>query len=304
MEPIEMKTALWLGGVVLAACAAAAQAQAVPAANAQDQEPGASAPASQRYWLGVEFLPVIPPLRAQLNLADREGLLVEMVSPGSPAAGGGIQQYDVLLRAGDQRLAAPRDLIEALDASGGAKLKIELLRGGKPRTIEVLPAPRPEGLAGATARPAEPSDWDTIQRWMEGMWVRENAQVGSGQLRLARPRLSRPLPSEMSVVVSKHGDQPAKIAVERGAEKWNVLETELDKLPADVRPLVEQSLGWRTLDLFGPAGAGMTRGPSAGGGQADRLGDRLDAIDLRLERLTQAVEQLRRAGSGPKAEKK
>ena len=47
----------------------------------------------------------------------------------------------------------------------------------------------------------------------------------------------------MSIVISKEGDQPAKIVVKRGDEKWEVTEKELDKLPADVRPHVEHMFG-------------------------------------------------------------
>jgi hypothetical protein len=259
------------------------------------------------YWLGVEFLPVMPALRAQLNLPDKQGLLVERVTAGSPAANAGVQRYDVLLRAGDERLAAPSDLIHALDASRGEKLKIELVRGGKPRTVDVVPALRPEGLGSPVGRPAEPSDWDTIQQWMEGMWGRENGQIGPGQIRLARPvRISSPLPPNMSVVVSKRGDQPARITVERGRQKWEVSEMELDKLPADVRPLVDQLLGRTMFGLFAPAAvAGALRVPSAidpaaerrtadGSAGDRRLEERLDEIDRRLEKLFQAVDQLRK----------
>ena len=215
---------------------------------------------------------------------------------------------------GTSSSVTPGDLIQALDASRGEKLKIQLLRGGKPRTIEVVPAPRPEGLAEAVGRPADPSDWDTIQRWMEGMWGRENGQIGPGQIRLAQPVLiSRPLPPDMSVVVNKRGQQPAKITVERGQQKWELSENELDKLPADVRPVVDQLLGRTAFGLFGPAAvAGTLRMPSAndgrpvaerataerataGGNAADRrMEERLDEIDRRLDKLFQAVEQLQK----------
>ena len=87
----------------------------------------------------------MPALRAQLNLPERQGLLVGVVVPGSPAAAAGIAQHDVLMRVGDKPLAEPRDLVEAVQAAKGGKLKIELIRGGKPKTIEVAPAKRPAG---------------------------------------------------------------------------------------------------------------------------------------------------------------
>jgi membrane-associated protease RseP (regulator of RpoE activity) len=269
---------------------------AVAAAAAQSPSP-TFPPAASKYWLGVEFLPVMPALRAQLNLPARQGLLVEMVTPGSPAAGGGIRQHDVLLRAGDKPLAGPADLIQALDASKGEKLKIDLIRGGKPRTIEIVPALRPEGLGNTVTtitRPVEPSDWETIQKWMEGMWGREDGQISGGHIRIARPVLiSRPLPSNMSVVVSRHGDQPAQITVQRGDQKWEISEKELDKLPADVRPFVEQLLGRTMFGLFDATAAEqLQRAPDGGAGDR-RLQDRLDEIDRRLEKLFQAVDQLR-----------
>ena len=83
-------------------------------------------------------------LRAQLNLPEKQGLLVEGVAPESPAAKAGIEQYDILLRAGDKPLTEPRDLVEAVQAAKDGKLTIELIRGGQHKTIEATPAKRPE----------------------------------------------------------------------------------------------------------------------------------------------------------------
>jgi serine protease Do len=295
-------------------------------AAAQSPLPAAP-PVASKYWLGVEFLPVMPALRAHLNLSDRHGLLVQAVTPGSPAAKVGIIQYDVLLRAGEKSLGAPADLIEALDASKGEKLKIELIRGGKPRTIEVVPASRPAGLSSTAARPAEPEDWDTIQQWMRGVWGSENGQSAAPRrFHIAGPAaivpsdalISRPLPPNLSVVVSKQGEQPAKITVQRGDKTWDLSEKELDQLPADIRPFVDQMLGRTVFGPFAPSGiAGavpglaqwpQSRGPEQppqvqpfpGIGTGDRrLQDRLDEIDRRLERLFRAVDDLREQRKQP-----
>ena len=115
------------------------------------------------------------------------------------------------------------------------------------------------------------------------------------------------LPADVSVLISKRGDQPAKITVERGQQKWEVSEKELDKLPADVRPFADQLLG-RTA-MAGPAAApGALRLPSAiepwanrqtGAAGERRLEDRLDEIERRLDKLVEAVDGLR-AGSPTK----
>ena len=71
----------------------------------------------------------------------------------------------------------------------------------------------------------------------------------------------------MSVAISKEGDQPAKITVHRGNDKWEVTEKDLDKLPADVRPFVEQMLGHGMVGVVGGAVPPMMSGGfSAGGG--------------------------------------
>ena len=57
-----------------------------------------------QYWLGVECLPVMPALRAQLNLPEKQGLLVAAVAPESPAASAGIKQHDILLASERSRL--------------------------------------------------------------------------------------------------------------------------------------------------------------------------------------------------------
>jgi hypothetical protein len=118
-----------------------------------------------------------------------------------------------------------------------------------------------------------------------------------------------PLPANMSVFISKEGDQPAKIVVKRGDQKWEVTEKELDKLPADVRPHVERMLGrglWGVVGAFPPpdfgpetappgnqlqtpgAGPSLLYGPNA----FDRMEKRFDEMNRRMDKLFQEVEQL------------
>jgi hypothetical protein len=52
-----------------------------------------------------------------------------------------------------------------------------------------------------------------------------------------------PLPKGVKVQVSRSGDKPAEIHVERGDEKWDVKENELDKLPEDLRGPIGAMLG-------------------------------------------------------------
>ena len=260
----------WLGGValvLLSSVVARGQATVDPTPS-----PGgidgviavAEAAQADEYYLGVECLPVMPALRSQLNLPEGQGLLVGAVVAESPAAAAGIVRHDVLLRVGGKPLSEPRNLRDAVQAAQGGKLKIELIRGGKPKTIEVAPAKRPVGpsanLPGQEdARDlAAPGDWETVQKWLEGMMPGQEGQTRQmrvfGDHGWIVPKdaiIPKPLPTDMSIVVSKAGDQPAKIKAQRGRQKWELTEKELDKLPADVRPYVEQMLGRGPFGLVG-----------------------------------------------------
>jgi len=68
-----------------------------------------------RAFLGVETLPVSGYLAEALDLPVQEGLLVETVSRGGPAAAGGIRGGDRVAQAGMRRIYIGGDVIVALD---------------------------------------------------------------------------------------------------------------------------------------------------------------------------------------------
>ena len=231
-----------------------------------------------KYWLGIYCSPVPPALRAHVTLPEKQGLLAMSITKDSPAVKAGFAQYDILLRAGGKPLADPRDLAAAIEAAKETKLKIELIRGGKPRTIEATPAKRPAPTAGTSVQVPEQGDWNTIQGWMTNVMPGQTWNFTAShpqQFRLFQPGAivpnnavaPKPLPTNMSVAISKEGDQPAKITVHRGNDKWEVTEKDLDKLPADVRPFVEQMLGHGMVGVVGGVVPPMMSGGfSAGGG--------------------------------------
>ena len=61
-------------------------------------------------FLGIVTEPVPQSLTAQLKLAHGFGLVVSDVMPGSPAAEGGVQKFDVLTHFDDQQLVSPEQL--------------------------------------------------------------------------------------------------------------------------------------------------------------------------------------------------
>ncbi|RTZ73772.1 MAG: hypothetical protein DSZ00_05655 [Gammaproteobacteria bacterium] len=110
--------------------------------NAQPSQVAPPPPAtmSEPAWLGVAIGPVPQAVQAQLpdTIVDNQGLMVVRVVPGSPAEKGGIKQHDVLLTYNGEKLFAPSDLVKRVhNAKPGDKIKLEVIRHGKPVTVEV-----------------------------------------------------------------------------------------------------------------------------------------------------------------------
>ena len=289
-------------------------------------------PAPSNYWLGVQCSPVPPALRSHLTLPEKQGLLVLLVSKDSPAAKAGVAPYDILLRVGDTSLAEPRDLVTAVEKAKETKLKLELIRGGKPKTIELAPAKRPAQTPGGPVQVPDQADWNTVEKWLEGM---ASGQEGGGAQPPVQFRIfgapgaivpkgmfaPKPLPTNMNIAGTKEGDQPAKITVHRGNDKWELTEKDLDKLPADIRPYVEQMLGHGLAGsmsggnvFYSPGGMLPMPAPSTGatpgnmqpatlpGGVDPQLQKRFDEMNRRMDQLLKMMEEFNQGRAQPAPE--
>lgn len=270
------------------------------------------------YWLGVVSEPVPDALRAQLNLRENEGLLVEDVAPDSPAAAAKIQRYDIVLKAGGKALGRVDDLIAALDAAKGKKLPLEILRKGKPVTVEVTPAKRPEGEISTLLRPGGPEAFEAMRKWLERIRPGEaqgrdfNFYYLRPGVVVARPGPLAELPDNLTISITRQGKKPATIAVTRGDQKWEVNENELDKLPADIRPHVERMLRHGVRGLLGPRMEGWLappaspsptapppaakpRAPGEKRPEARAPSEPPRPIDKELDEMSRRLDQLRKA---------
>jgi hypothetical protein len=259
--------------------------------------------------------------------------VVEEVAPDSPAAKVGIKQHDILLKAGNQPLEQIADLVRAIEKAKATKIALEAIREGKPIKIDVTPAKRPRhaGMVEGVPVPAPGNpDLEQLRKWVEKM---EKAQPGAEgqppmQFRFFQPGMilppgapmNAPLPEGMSVAVTKAGKEPAKIVVKKGDKTWEVTEKELDKLPKDVRPFVEQMLGRMPMGggfgvhigeqgpaapmPFGPVppdapmvpGAAMPPGmmapPMVVPHQDRGIQERLDKMSRQIDELKKAIDEL------------
>jgi len=82
-------------------------------------------------FLGVSTSPVSPPLSSQLNLQPHTGLVIDEVSPGSPAASV-LKENDILIKLDDQWLIDPFQFsVLVRNHHEGDEVSITFIRGGK-----------------------------------------------------------------------------------------------------------------------------------------------------------------------------
>jgi membrane-associated protease RseP (regulator of RpoE activity) len=292
-----------------------AKANAQTSESPAEVQPGEAPAEVSEYWLGVACNPVPEALGSQLALGEHLGLLVRQVVPESPAAKAGILRDDVLVKASGKLLANPEDLIAVVNAGKDKKIALELIREGKKTTVTVQPEKRPEHMVATAGKGwGDEADMRALQGWLDHLMPNEGSPM---QFHIVRPGAILPsgasvypnLPDNVTVTITKHGEEPAKIAVHQGDKKWEVTEKELDKLPKDVRPYVDQMLSpfWRGNVTFSRKGAAGFAAPWTGaplpapemGPPGTHLQKRLDDMSRQIEEMQKSLEQMRKKDPKP-----
>jgi serine protease Do len=103
-----------------------------------------------RGQLGVQIQAMSRENAQALGLAEARGALVAGVEPDSAAQKAGIQRMDVITRANGQAINDSSDLPPIIGAMApGAKVTLELIRDGKPRTVTAVLSQLDQRAAGA-----------------------------------------------------------------------------------------------------------------------------------------------------------
>lgn len=256
-----------------------------------------------RYWIGVACAEVPGVLRAHIELAADEGLLISHVVADSPAERAGIVVHDVLLEANGKRLKSIEDLIKAVADAGDDEIELTWFHKGEQQRKPIKPALRRESAQEHNRGPFE-SRYFKWQRQGDG---------GPFYMRFLGPAFEMPhaigqeFPYDLKIEVEKDGSKPAEITVKKGDKTWEISEEELDQLPPDVRPFVQRFTGWdftkRLPRLKGlekePAFDMLFRVPPAprsvwrSNDFEHQLEKRLDELNRRLDQMYHELRQLR-----------
>lgn len=223
-----------------------------PGASARPPEDDAKSRRSRRVimvhqdagprWVGVGFDAIPDVLRAHIDLEPGQGLMVTQVVPGSPAEKAGLAVHDILLNVNGQPLKSPEALVEAVAEAGADGIQVQWLHQGETRTEVLLPAKRP----GQVDLPVP--HLPSVDITKEFKWNGRDFTVPFGMRLFGRAyevptQAKRVFPKGLKIEVKKEGSGPARIVIERGDQRWEISDQELDQLPADVRLHVERFAG-------------------------------------------------------------
>jgi C-terminal processing protease CtpA/Prc len=101
-------------------------------------EPKKADPKAARPWLGVQPEDLPDELRAQLDLAEGEGLLVTQVMPGSPAEQAGLKKNDILTKIDGKVVKGEESLASFMkSARVGQEVTLTVLRKSKEQKFKV-----------------------------------------------------------------------------------------------------------------------------------------------------------------------
>ncbi|MBI5420259.1 MAG: Do family serine endopeptidase [Deltaproteobacteria bacterium] len=106
--------------------------------------------AVRRGWLGVGIQTLTPELAESFGVKEEKGILVNRVSPRSPAEKGGLRGGDIITVFGGKPTAGVKEFQKQVAATPpGSAVSLEILRGGKRARVEV----RIAELEGQEMRP-------------------------------------------------------------------------------------------------------------------------------------------------------
>jgi membrane-associated protease RseP (regulator of RpoE activity) len=287
-----MRRLSWVGSILLVLISGAAlRAQERLEAFVNEGAGDVAAEAAQGYWLGLVCHPADAALRGHLKLKDT-GLIVHEVVPDTPAAKAGVKVHDVLVAAGEQTLSKVEQLVDVANKSEGKELTLTVIRDGEKTAVKITPVKRPDRAAYGKM-PDDVRGW--LERRAAGTEPWRWQGVGPGVVTKSTFFAPQKLPKDMSVTITKEGENPAKITVKQGEKAWEVAEDKLDDLPAEVRKHV--------APMVRP-GAMFLREPAFDGWKADVVKPRVwelpgaegqKRLEKRVEDLNKQIEQLRKS---------
>jgi serine protease Do len=133
----------------------------------------------ERAYIGVQMGPLDARMATKLGAKDRNGVLVNDVVPGSPAAAAGVQELDIVTAFDGQPVKGLRSLQEIVErAAVGKPHTLTVFRDGEQVTLTINVKPLPADLAkGKPMTPEADSASETFYSEEFGLEVRDKGSM-------------------------------------------------------------------------------------------------------------------------------
>jgi len=204
--------------------------------------------ASKRAFLGVMAAPLTDEVR---DIAGTDnGVLINSLTDGSPAAKGGLQPGDVVVRIDDRRVHSPGELVDAVDRhKPGDRVHVVYYRMGKRRKTKVTLGRRPR--KGKLKKEAMPlfdlprdlfGDMPQLRKYLEELRPNLEEWAKRWRERQAKPHPQAPAPklrpgTRPDLEKPKPERQPYDVGKDMGRilERLERLERRLDEMEKRLR---------------------------------------------------------------------
>jgi serine protease Do len=98
-----------------------------------------------RPWLGISVQDLTPEMAEQFQVKEKEGVLVAQIHPGTGAEKAGLTSGDIIKSVDDKPIKNINELIKEIQKKKvGQKVKLSVVRDGKPMTIEITTSAMPD----------------------------------------------------------------------------------------------------------------------------------------------------------------
>lgn len=208
-----------------------------------------------KFWIGLNCGEVSPALRSQLKLKKGVGLLVVNAFEGSPSQKAGLKQHDLIVKADGKEIGAVGQLIQAVQKAGESEIKLDIIREGQPKTINVKSAERPKTQHGqAFYLPQSSGEHRLLFRTPEGAltFIEPGVVVAPTPTWTPAKVIDRQIPAGVSITIKRQAGEPASIHVEQDDKTWDITPDKMDQLPKHLQPYVKAMLAPAQMKNYPP----------------------------------------------------
>jgi serine protease Do len=117
-----------------------------------------------RPWLGISVQDLTPEMMEHFKVKEKEGVLVGQIYPETGAEKAGLVSGDIIKSIDDKTIKNVNELVKEIQKKKvGQKVKLNIIRDGKPTTIEVILTSMPEKPEAAKEKEVEEKMGASVQ---------------------------------------------------------------------------------------------------------------------------------------------